>query len=164
MSCRGVFFALDPEQTKQILSFTADPERLYYVQEVIEAAWDEQHLYETDKAWDAIHRCLTDGTLAGQDGPLSRLILGGVQLYSDTDNYIINYVPRAELPAILTALGEISEARMKKQYEDLRGTDYPQDQLSAEDWEYTWEYFSGIPAFVARADRGGRSLVFTVDL
>ena len=33
------------------------------VQEEIEEPWDEEWLLEMDKAWDAIHRCLTDGRL-----------------------------------------------------------------------------------------------------
>ena len=31
--------------------------------EEIEDRWDRDWLVETDKAWDAIHRCLTGGTL-----------------------------------------------------------------------------------------------------
>jgi hypothetical protein len=36
--------------------------------EAIEEAWDLDHLAESDKAWDAIHRCLTDGQLDAGGG------------------------------------------------------------------------------------------------
>lgn len=165
MACRGVFFALSPAQREHLLALSSDSERLEYIQEDIEAAWDEPHLLETDKAWDAIHRCLTDGTLtpAPNSGPLSKLILGGKQLHSDTQTYIVNLVEHDELSPILAALETVSPAWMKNQYEQLRGTDYPQELISEQDWQYTWDWFSGIPDFIARADREGRSVIFTVD-
>ncbi len=60
MACRGVFFALSSAEKEGLLALGSDKERIEYVQEEIEAAWDEAHLLQTDKAWDAIHRCLTD--------------------------------------------------------------------------------------------------------
>lgn len=165
MACRGVFFALTPEQKDHLLALTSDQERLEYVQEVIEEAWDEEHLYETDKAWDAMHRCLTDGSLNGMDSanPLSRLILGGKQLYSDTQKYVINLVEWHELSQISAALKSVTRDWLQGRYKQLSQTDYPQEYISEDDWEYTWAYFSGLPEFIARAQRGGRCVIFTVD-
>src|SRR5215467_6180721 len=102
MACRGVFFALSSSQREHLLALDSDGERLQYIQEDIEAAWDEAHLLQTDKAWDAIHRCLTDGTLtiARSPTPLGKLILGGRQLYSDTQSYIINLIEDGDLSEI----------------------------------------------------------------
>jgi len=41
--------------------------------------------------------------------------------------------------------------------------DYPQEFISEQDWEYTWDWFSEIPEFVVRAVNEGRSIIFTVD-
>jgi Domain of unknown function (DUF1877) len=165
MACRGVFFALSSSQKEHLLSLDSDEKRLTYIQEEIEEPWDEAHLLETDKAWDAIHRCLTDGTLAvaRSSTPLGKLILGGVQLYSDTQIYIVNLTDSSELPEISIALRRVTKEWLKERYDQLRGTDYSQEFISEQDWEYTWDWFSGIPDFVNRAVQEGRSIIFTVD-
>jgi hypothetical protein len=165
MACRGVFFALSSSQREQLLALTSDSERLQYIQEDVEAAWDEAHLLQTDKAWDAIHRCLTDGTLtiARSSSPLGKLIVGGTQLYSDTQSYIANLIEHGELSEISAALKTVTKEWMKGRYDQLQNTDYPQEFASEQDWEYTWEWFSGIPEFIARADVEGRTVLFTAD-
>lgn len=156
MTCRGVFFALSPSQREHLLALRDDNKLLEYIQEDIEAAWDEAHLLETDKAWDAIHRCLTDGTLSFSDSstPLAKLILGGKQLYSDPQSYIVNLIEHEELSAISAALRTVTKEWMRARYEQLRSTD-PQECVSEQDWQYTWDWFSGIPDFISRAEREG---------
>lgn len=165
MACRGVFFALSSEQREHLLALESDEKRLDYIQEEIEGAWDEEHVLETDKAWDAIHRCLADGTISvgRSSAPLGKLILGGKQLYADQQSYIINFTDKSELLEITDALKAVTKEWLRKRYEQLRGTDYPQELISEQDWEYTWDWFSPIPSFVDRAVQEGRSLIFTVD-
>ena len=165
MACRGVFFALSPSQRDHLLSLQTDREILDYIQVDIEAAWDKPHLYETDKAWDAIHRCLTDGslTMVPSANPMGKLILGGRQLYSDTQTYIVNLIEANELPEISEALNGVTKEWMKARYDQLRETNYPQEFISEQDWEYTWDWFSGIPDFIVRAVQENRSVIFTVD-
>ncbi len=95
--------------------------------------------------------------------PLGKLILGGLHLHSDTQTYIINLIECGELPGISTALKKVTKEWLKQRYDQLRGTDYPQELISEQDWEYTWDWFSGIPEFVSRALSEGRSIIFTVD-
>jgi len=165
MACRGVFFALNSAQNAQLLGLSTGADRLKYIQEDIESAWDQAHILETDKAWDAIHRCLTDGTpsVTPSADPLSKLVLGGKQLYTDTQSYIINFIEHSELGDISAALKKVTKEWMKKRYDQLKNSDYPQEFISEQDWVYTWDWFSGIPEFIARADREGRSVIFTVD-
>ena len=77
--------------------------------------------------------------------------------------YIINLIESRELLEISTALNAVTKEWLKAQYYQLRSTDYPQEFISEQDWEYTWEWFSEIPEFVARAVNEGRSIIFTVD-
>ena len=165
MACRGVFFALSSAQKDRLLALDSDEERINYIQEDIEEAWDEMHLLQTDKAWDAIHRCLTDGTLtvARSADPLGQLSVGGIQLCSDPQRYIINLIESSELPEISTALKTVTKEWLRARYNQLGSTDYPRELLSEQDWEYTWDWFSDIPDFVDRAVREGRSVIFTVD-
>jgi hypothetical protein len=143
----------------------SDRDRIDYIQEDIEEAWDEAHILETDKAWDAIHRCLTDGklTIGSATTPLGKLILGGTQLYSDTDEYIVNLIEHGELSEISAALKTVTKDWMNARYLQLKSTDYPAEGISEDDFQYTWEWFSGIPDFIARADNEGRAVIFTVD-
>jgi hypothetical protein len=165
MACRGVFFALSASETERLLTLDSDEKRLIYIQNEIEEAWDKAHLLQVDKAWDAIHRCLTGGalTVARSSSPLGKLILGGIQLYSDPRSYIINLTENTELPEIASALKTVTKAWLRARYDQLRQSDYPQESISEQDWEYTWNWFSDIPEFVDRAANEGRSIIFTVD-
>lgn len=53
MACRGVHFALTGKQERELLA-AGDDEGVRRVIETIETAWDEEHLAQSDKAWDAI--------------------------------------------------------------------------------------------------------------
>ena len=62
LSGHYLHFAVTPAQEKQLLAAKSDRKLLELVGE-IEEAWEEPFVVETDKAWDAIRRCLTDGSL-----------------------------------------------------------------------------------------------------
>ena len=85
-------FAITVEQMNDLLK-AADEEELMAQIERIEEAWERQFLVESDKAWDAIHRCLTDGSLLYDSGeyPLNHVICGGRQLDAG-DDYTISLV------------------------------------------------------------------------
>jgi hypothetical protein len=72
----GVHFAIGAEDAKRLLA-GADDEELVAIVEEIDDAWESA--FETDKAWDALHRCLSDGTLNVTSGepPLNRVFFGG---------------------------------------------------------------------------------------
>jgi hypothetical protein len=78
-------------------------------------AWDEAHLLQRDKAWDAIHRCLTDRalTIARYSNPLGKLILGRIPLYSDSQSYVVNLIEHGELSEISGALKTVTKEWMK---------------------------------------------------
>src|SRR5262245_10806940 len=63
VACRGVFLALTELQEAALVATRDDEDVRAFVQE-IEEMWDDDWLCEVDKAWDAMHRCLADGTLA----------------------------------------------------------------------------------------------------
>ena len=93
MACRGVHFALTDEQGANLLSIVeSQDDVIAFIQEDIEENWDTHWLCETDKAWDAIHRCLTDGTLSDDDStPFHWCVLNGSQMYVG-DDYIVSFV------------------------------------------------------------------------
>jgi hypothetical protein len=90
MSARGVHFAISSGQGKQLLAAKSDRKLMALVDE-LEETWEEPIVCETDKAWDAIHRCLTSGSLLYVSGayPLNHtvfvavasLLAGGMALF-----------------------------------------------------------------------------------
>lgn len=118
-------------------------------------------LAESDKAWDAIHRTLTDGELDWANGsfPLNHVILGGDRLY-ELDDYVMTLKTPQEVQAIAQALAQISEAQFRENYFRIDPDDYgvPVDE---EDYSYTWSWFQGIREFYDRAAQANRSVLFT---
>jgi len=176
MGCLGVHFAITRKQMDELLAIADDPERdeedadeaLREVVSDIEEAWDTKHLFETDKAWDAIHRCLTDdhtgrGRLNPEAGeyPLKLVIMGGTQLHESSD-YCINLIRPEEVKDVANALAGVTEEWMRERYFRLKRkqTGYP---ITEEDFDYTWGNFQGLPEFFARAAKARRAVIFTVD-
>jgi hypothetical protein len=125
--------------------------------------WDPRFEFETDKAWDALHRCLSDGTLdlSGGSFPLSHVVLGGMQLY-DGDDYVVALVRADQVPQVAAALAPIDEAWLRRRYDSLEFPDY-QGVRSPEDFAYTWANFRGLDTFFQTAADAGRAVIFTVD-
>jgi hypothetical protein len=90
MGCRGVLFAINQSESKILRKIRNDSELVDYIQENIEEKWDEDWLRETDKAWDAIHRCFANGMLElfGGKPPLNSIIFGGEILNTESDYYV----------------------------------------------------------------------------
>jgi hypothetical protein len=160
VACLGVHFALSAKQERKVQSAASNSIKLMDVIEEIEEDWDDENVVETDKAWDAIHRCLSDGSLSSEAGvyPLNNCILGGTILLSG--DYIVAFKSVETVRAIDAALGEIDQEQLRSRYENLPA-DY-EDQ-SEDDFEYTYQNFCDLKEFFARAALNGRSVIFTVD-
>lgn len=164
MSCRGMHFALEEKDVQTLRDMEDEDARIEHVTEVI-----EEDLYggdwaaETDKAWDAIHRCFANGTLAPDDGeyPLNHVIMGGEPLVSN-DDYFISLKSPAQVRDIAKALGGITQDDLRARYRTIDPSDYGLE-LSDEDEKYTCEWFGGLVDFYRRAAEAGRWVMFTVD-
>lgn len=161
MACRGVHFAIDASQAARLLGAEDDDELVALVTEEMEEEWELA--FETDKAWDALHRCLSDGTLEPDGGtpPLNRVFFGGRILNEDDDYFVVLATPD-EVREIAQALAAIGPDWIAERYDTLAFPDY-QAVKSEEDRHYTLAAFEGLPAFYARAAREGRHVIFTVD-
>ncbi len=147
----------------RLIHAATNSEVLSIIQDDIEERWDEEWLLELDKSWDAIHRCLTDGTLSitGGTPPLNRVILGGRQLYNG-DDYIICLVTPIEAKEVALALAKVDEAWLRGRYDAIDEEGYWLAKSDG-DFGYTWEYFSGLEGFFSKAADAGRFVLFTVD-
>jgi hypothetical protein len=163
MACRGVHFAIPQPDAERLLTGPDDHAVISIVQDEIEERWDEDWLYQTDKAWDAIHRCLTDGTLDPNGGsyPLRLAVLNGRHLHTG-ENYIVSLVRPEEVRDVANELRKIDQQWMKNRYDSLDSNLYDGPKTN-EGWEYTWEYFSGLAAFFQKAAEANRFVLFSVD-
>jgi len=163
MTARAVLFAITDNDLSQLQAATTDRERINYVREVIEERWEHGYLCELDKAWDALHRSLTDGRLDFGNGtfPLNAAVLGAVRLTTD-DSYIITLTPRQMVTAVSDALASVTEADIRRGYRSIDPSDYG-PEYGDDDLTYTLGWFEELPAFWKKAAATGRSVIFTVD-
>jgi hypothetical protein len=164
MACRGVHFAIEPLVMNRLIDAKSDAAAvLDIVQQEMEQPWEESWLHETDKSWDALQRCLSDGTLniPARFTPLPAAVLGGEHLYAG-DDYVISLVRPELVRSVADALAIVTKEWLRKRYDALSPRDYDGD-IGDEDFEYTWNWFQGLPELFERAARAGRAVVFTVD-
>src|SRR6185437_13524993 len=92
MACRGYFLAHGP-CTARLLAAHGDDQRVIEVIQELDMTGAPDGC-GADKAWDGIHRCLTEGKLGSDDGtyPLNAVILGGLPLHQG-DDYVVSYNP-----------------------------------------------------------------------
>jgi hypothetical protein len=165
MAARGVHFSLDAAQVAALKAVAA-AERVDFVQETFEEElWsaDRSRGEETDKAWDAIHRALTDGELGWDNGsyPLNHAILGG-KLLSEEEDYILSLKSVEAVRDVAMALKGVTQEQLRAGYDQMDPESYGMP-LSDEDFEYTWAYFQGLVTFYERAAGKGLAVLFTVD-
>jgi len=163
MSARGVHFALTPTQAKQLLAAKSDRKLMGLIDE-IEETWEQPFVVETDKAWDAMHRCLTDGSLLYVSGeyPLNHCICGGRQLVRGRD-YTVSFVSRPQVKDVAAALAKVIKAWLRKRYDKIDPDDYDEVEMGDEDFRYTWDNFLAVRRFYKKAAEAGRAVIFTVD-
>jgi hypothetical protein len=162
MGQRGVLFTVDEEGQQRLRAAAGDDELLVETAQELEmtAADDD---CPTDKAWDAIHRCLTDGRLGFNNGayPLNAAVLGGRQLHQG-DDYIVSYLTADQVRDVAAAVANVDEAWFRRQYWAIDPDDYGPEHGEV-DLEYTVRFFADLVRFFARAAQATRATVFVVD-
>jgi hypothetical protein len=158
----GVHFAITPEQERALLAADddGDVDTVAEILEELEESWTADDLkLDTDKAWDAVHRCLTDGTLDPDGGefPLSHAVLGGRHLH---DEFYAVHVTASESRAVADALQAVDRAWLRERFDTIDDPDYG-GAGDDRDFEYTWENFVDLRDFYRRAVTAGRSVIFT---
>jgi hypothetical protein len=159
MSSRGVHFALSVEDDSRVRELKNNRD-LGDIVEALEARWDGAWLQETDKAWDAIHRCLTNGRLSFRpSNTLAKCILGGMSL--QRGERIVSYLSADEVKEVASEITVIGKEWMRQRYYAIPAGDYGMP-LTEVDFEYTWSWFESVKAFFNKASSDGRSVLFVV--
>ncbi|GAA2581330.1 hypothetical protein GCM10010435_68460 [Winogradskya consettensis] len=155
-------FAIDETMTGRLRAADGDDERVAELIEEIEEGDNHLGKVDTDKAWEAIHRCLTDGELGFDNGeyPLNGAILGGEQFY-DGEEYIVSLLTPEQVRDVAAAIGPITREQLRARYDAIDAEDY-QDYLGDEDFDYTWSNFADVVAFFQGVAPTGNHVIFTV--
>ena len=162
MAARGVHFAVTADQLSALTNANGD-EELMAVVEKIEDAWDREFLAQSDKAWDAIHRCLTDGSLLYESGeyPLNHVICGGRQLCEGGDD-TVSLVTSDQVKDVANALESLTKEWLRSRYFSLLKPDEYDNEIGEDDFEYTWDWFEEVRELFKKAVANGRAVIFTV--
>lgn len=155
-------FAITNEDLEALEARQGSEELAEYISEVIEERWDDGYVCELDKAWDALHRSLTDGTLGdGGEYPLSAVIFGHEPLDAG-DEYFVGLTRPADVPVVANALESVSVELLRDGYHRIPASDYGPN-YGDEDLEYMLHWFAELPGFWQRARDAKRAVIFTVD-
>lgn len=159
----GVHFALSERDLETLAAFDAPEERQEFLEEHVEERYlgsGDHWAYQSDKAWDAIDRCLAPRSAPrAQAGALSLAVLGGSELELD-DEYVARLVEIPQVIEVERALKEVTRATLRARYDQLAGTDYA-GTVGDADFDYTWKHFEGMRRFFARAATARRAVLFT---
>ncbi len=166
MGCLGVHFALTEVDVETLRSLPDEGSRLDRFQEVIEEDYFADHrdyVAESDKAWDAMHRALTDGQLTWDGGqyPFNHVVLAGELLYTKPD-YIMSLKTPAQVRDVVAAIADITEADFRRLYFAIDPDAYG-FPLSEDDFGYTWTWFLEVRNLFLRAAKEGRYVLFSAD-
>jgi hypothetical protein len=158
----GVLFALTDDDSTALLALAGDDDAVsgFVADDIEERLTGDDHA-ALDKAWDAIHRCLTDGELLFENGtfPLNRCILGGRPLMSDEANELALFTAADEVPAVSAALDAVTEEWFRTAYGSLDPADYLEH--GPEDFDYAWDGFEAARRLWRHAATTGRAVLFS---
>ena len=167
MGARGGFQVVTAEGAGRLRALAEDGDE--DVIELFDELSDLKEYFDTDKAWDEIHRILNlDSEGGGEldpdagDYPFCLLLFGGEQLYFG-DDYHLYLIDPDGVADLASALSRVDEAWMRKRYWqlDLRRPDY---WMSEEGFDYPFCNSRGLPEFFARAAAAGKAVVFYAGL
>jgi Domain of unknown function (DUF1877) len=173
MACLGVHFAITPDVAErltrdrplsnaEVVAFLEDLDRQF------NALHAEGWVEMTDKAWDGIHRSLTDGKLEPGNTPRQLCILGATERFwvrrEDGElEYIVNLLEPGDVRGVADAIRGIDRADLLRGYERIDPDSFYALCMSEEDFEATWDSFRSLREFFERAAAAGRWVIFRVD-
>ena len=164
MAGRGVLFAVGAEDVEALLAADGHAAVVRYVKGTIQERWEKEFVAETDKAWYAIHLCVSGGSAAldESDAPEARCIFGSATLTTEDDRTVA-FTPADEVAATAAALAAIDSDALRAEYDRIDPDTYAWADLSDDDFKYTWVYFEAARKLWQKAADSGRAVIFTVD-
>lgn len=158
----GYHIALSRENAKRVFSAQGDDALLKLVEEfkASKAMKADGQLLDLKKAWDPIHRCLTDGDLdpAGGEFPLNHVILGGKQLHKGDAQVVV--LVRPDMVGFITeALRDLKEPDFRKRFFELVPAKFDQP-ITEKEYTHIWAIFREVLAFYEYCDEERMAVLF----
>ena len=160
---RGYHIALGREHAKRLFGLKGDQDILKFLEELKGSAEMKRsgRLLDSGTAWDALHRCLTEGELDPVAGefPLNHAVLGGKQLCQGGDHTAV--LVRPDMTRFVAdALAEVDEADFRKKFFALNRDNY---KLPLGEKEFTqhWIVLQDLQVFFEAAADNLEAVVFT---
>lgn len=162
MSNAGIFFALTALELAGLEGRVSIGEQRTWVNETYleRSAESSARMLDVDVAWDAIHRCLGDGTLDEDPThyPLRRVVLGGAVVKADK-----GLIMRLNAPEVIRdlapRLAKLDESGFRVCYFAIRADSYVMEPNEM-DFQYTWDYFQQLKPFYERAVEQNNAVLF----
>lgn len=161
MSCLGGLRAITREELDRLRAVPRADRRPDY----LDCVMVQEDSCELDKAWDAIHRALTNGTLeyGDQNAPGCWVILGGEVLRGDQEeDYIVTCKSPNQVKQVSRFLSTLTRKKFRKLYFAIDPEEYGFD-LSEDDFEYTWSSLEDSLPFWRNAAEQGLWVLFDAD-
>ena len=159
---RGYHIALTREHAKRLFGQIDDESLRQFLDELKNSPEMKKsgRILETGTAWNAIHRCLTEGELdpAGGDFPLNHAVLGGKQLHKG-DDYAAVLVRPDMTRFIADGLAEVKEEDFRAKFFALPAS-YGQP-INEKEFIAVWLAIQNLKVFYEAAAENLEAVVFT---
>lgn len=164
MSGRGVLFAIDSVDERQLLSFAEPRARVAWVANTIEERWDEAWLHAVDTMWFPVHYCLHGSAGFPVTGAAAeaKAVFGG-QALGVPSLYSVDYKDRDLVRLIANGLARMRDDAVWARAGLVDRKDYTGPQQSDLKVAVVDEIHA-LAAFYRKAADAGRSVIFTVDM
>ena len=159
----GFHIALSREHAKRLFAIKDDPSLAQFLEELrsLPEMRRSGRLLDSGTAWDAIHRCLTEGELdpAAGEFPLNHAVLGGKQLHRGPDSTAV--LVRPDMTRFIAdALEELNEDDVRKKFFALDPKSY-REPIDEKHFMQIWIKLQDLKVFFQAAAENLEAVVFT---
>ena len=156
----GFLLGLSRDHAKQLFAARGDDALKRVVSSLKRELEGSNLCQDCGRHWDAIHRCLSDGTLNPSAGevPLNHCILGGRQML-ESKNTIVAVVRPDLTRHVARELNVVSEQWFRDRYYEIDPQDYGR-KLDDDDLTEAWRRFEEIRDFYQNAAQQKCAIAF----
>lgn len=162
----GYHIALSRDNAKRVFAVSDDAALLSLIEEFkgSKELRKNGQLVDCKRTWDALHRCLTEGTLdpTGGEIPMNHAILGGKKLNKGPE--FIAVLVRPDLtPFVAEALHNIKEPDFRQRYFALGNHGYEQP-INEKEYALVWHHLQELRTFFEYCSEERFAVLFTAKI
>lgn len=159
MSCLGTFFALPTPLYKSLAKVVHYGQLMEIHEAQLEPMYDSDWSCSMDCAWDALHRCCSDGSLESDGSDRALPFMGGT-LLGDGEEDIYNLLSADQVQRAAAALEPLDEAWLRSRFAEVVAEGDYEGPGDEDDLEHTLTYFGDLGPFFKKAAAAGLPVLF----